>query len=148
MERTNASDEPATGILWTNTVRTKACSEFDALVIQLCANNLTKDEVEAEEVVEGVASCSDNNTVQIVEVWEAKFTLNPSTLRDAITKKLPAIKSILNDTNSSLLHAGSEYRLTNNDEEKGPFPIDIWDVWVRDTSSRQCRLAGVAQYGD
>lgn len=66
-----------TGIIETPMLRTDgACEEFDALVIERCNNK-------------------NNESCIVREVWEAKATISPSTLENAICKKLEAIRSLI-----------------------------------------------------
>jgi hypothetical protein len=65
------------------------CGEFDALVL--------------------VDSCCMDGTSQsqlrVAEIWEAKATISPTTLHGVITKKIPAIRSLLADESSLLWYS-------------------------------------------
>lgn len=68
-------------ILWTSSARNRVCSEFDAVVLK------SKEEEE-------IAS--------LLQVWEAKFSMSPSSIHDTLTKKIPAIRTLLNDEELSV----------------------------------------------
>jgi len=110
----NDSSFVGPGVLWTNIDRNKSSSEFDALVIKFASSKA------------GERIKDSDDDVQLVEVWEAKFTVSPSTLRDAITKKLPAMKSILEDEDLRLLYIGKEYKLKDKDKCCAPFVFGIF----------------------
>lgn len=79
-------------IIWTNRVRNRMCSEFDAIVI----NEIPSDE---------------EANMELREFWEAKASISPSSIHDSITKKLAAARSIINDESAMLTHSGSDHAL-------------------------------------
>ena len=78
------------GIIWTSIDRANSCSEFDALIY-------TKSD--------------DQDVAQIKEIWEAKFNISPSTLWDAVTKKVSAVRDIMQDDEAYLSHEGKHMRI-------------------------------------
>ncbi len=88
-------------ILWTSSERQKVCSEFDAVVLQ--------------------PHFQSPHKVHISEIWEAKSSLSPSSIHDLLTKKLPAIQTILDDDEVTMsLHdpnMNENYSAINDDEE-------------------------------
>eukprot|EP00559_Dactyliosolen_fragilissimus_P007151 CAMPEP_0184861992 /NCGR_PEP_ID=MMETSP0580-20130426/6540_1 /TAXON_ID=1118495 /ORGANISM="Dactyliosolen fragilissimus" /LENGTH=614 /DNA_ID=CAMNT_0027359679 /DNA_START=302 /DNA_END=2146 /DNA_ORIENTATION=- len=77
----NSESEP-TGIIWTELARQGKCSEFDAVVFN-----------------------QDNG--RISEIWEAKYSLSPSSLYDAISKKLSAYRNIVQDSTATIQTLGN-----------------------------------------
>jgi hypothetical protein len=65
------------------------CSEWDVLVVKKVQDN--------EEEAEGTKS------LQPVEIWESKATLNPTTIHDVLTKKMPSYCSVLSAGDNELL---------------------------------------------
>lgn len=113
----------SSGIIWTHKRRNKKCSELDAIVIELedddndesnlfSSLNYNEDGLSFEETdnLEDLDSKEILIKGRIVEFWEAKSCLNPSTLYDALTKKLSAIQSILEDEDATLTFGG-RYRM-------------------------------------
>jgi len=77
----------------------KTCSEFDAMV------------------VERVTDANDTTTgFYLKEVWEAKLTLSPMTIHDALAKKLASIKMIFEGDDATLLLDGKEYSFIADDQ--------------------------------
>jgi hypothetical protein len=66
----------------------KMCGEFDAMVL-----------------VERGNDGSQSQQHRVAEIWEAKATISPTTLHDVITKKIPAIQSLLADESSLLWYS-------------------------------------------
>ena len=67
-----------TGTIWTSLPRKNTCSEFDNVVVNPTTNH-------------------------VVEVWEAKKSISPSSLWDAITGKLSALQQLVHDDDTSML---------------------------------------------
>lgn len=95
-------------IIWTNQDRNKMCSEFDAVVL--------------EEV-----SCNDMTNLKILEFWEAKAIISPSSLHDSIAKKLTAARHVINDEASVISYDGYDYFLKSAEEKIrfGLFGIEL-----------------------
>ena len=68
-----------TGTIWTSLPRKNTCSEFDVIVVNPTTN------------------C-------VVEIWEAKKSMSPSSLWDAITGKLTALQQLIQDDTSILVY--------------------------------------------
>lgn len=113
-----------TGILRTNVDRNHSCSEFDALVVD---------------------TPSSGNSIRVVEMWEAKFTLSPNTLQDAIGKKLAAMQAILRDGDSSLILGGREFGLIDGVETAATLTFGIFGLEIlpppKALGQLLCRLA-------
>jgi len=91
-----------TGIFATTIDRNKACSEFDAVVLNVLSDG-----------------------IQILEIWEAKYTLSPNTIQNAIAKKLPSISKLLEDSDSVFYYNGTEYPLVKTEKFKfGMFGLE------------------------
>ena len=107
---TSTSCKTVTGILWTNSgSRENICSEFDALVVH--NSILQQQEKEGGEEMnekEEISQC------RISEFWEAKYSVSPSSLHDAITKKLSAIRSVVNDDDVTISYNGNHYIMGEN----------------------------------
>jgi len=78
------------GIIWTSFERANSCSEFDALIYTIN---------DGEDVA------------QVEEIWEAKYSISPSTLWDAVTKKASAVRDIMKDDEAYLSHEGRHMHL-------------------------------------
>ena len=74
-------------IMWTSSQRDRVCSEFDAVVLH------------------------DSEQPSITEIWEAKYSMSPSSIHDALTKKVPAIKTLLQDPELSVSFDGCQQML-------------------------------------
>ena len=87
----NTNINNSRSIMWTSSQRDGVCSEFDAVVIH-----------HGEDI-----------SVQpsISEIWEAKYSMSPSSIHDALTKKVPAIKTILQDVDLSVSYDGCQQKL-------------------------------------
>lgn len=91
-----SSSKLAKGIIWTSDGgRSNKCSEFDAMVLH---------------------QSKSNSNCQVSEFWEAKYLVSPSSIHDALTKKLSAIRSVVEDDDVTVSYNGSHYTLT---ERKG-----------------------------
>ena len=73
--------------MWTSSQRDRVCSEFDAVVLH------------------------DSEQPSITEIWEAKYSMSPSSIHDALTKKIPAIKTLLQDPELSVSFDGCQQML-------------------------------------
>ena len=106
-------------IMWTHTnaVRTGGMtSEFDAVVLHSHSHshshfdsNVNDDKKEENDNDNDTSSSSFSST--IAEIWEAKHSISPSSLHDVLTKKVPAIQTLLMDDNLSM----SSYHPNEND---------------------------------
>lgn len=87
----NTNINNSRSIMWTSSQRDRVCSEFDAVVIR-----------HGEDI-----------SLQpfISEIWEAKYCMSPSSIHDALTKKVPAIKTILQDLELSVSYDGFQQKL-------------------------------------
>ena len=104
-------------IMWTDTVRNGITSEFDAVILQMrspsSSNNVTRN----EEVA-----------VTMLEIWEAKYSMSPSSLHDVLTKKVPAIRALREDKHLSISFDGnchSLYSKSRNDFVLGVFGSEL-----------------------
>ena len=75
------------GIIWTSFERANSCSEFDALIY---------------------TTIGGEDVAQVEEIWEAKYSISPSTLWDAVTKKASAVRDIMKDDEAYLSHEGAD----------------------------------------
>lgn len=64
-------------------------SEFDAMIIKVL----------------------DEETIQIIQVWEAKATIHPISIGDAILKKMPSLSAILQDEQARFCLDDKRYRM-------------------------------------
>jgi hypothetical protein len=71
----NNSSKRLPHVIASNVDLRRATSEFDAMVVEV----------------------TDDNTIRIVELWEAKASLHPVTIYDGIVKKMGALHLILDD---------------------------------------------------
>lgn len=76
-------------VLKTAAIRPGSTSEFDAMIIER-----TGDE-----------------RVRIVEMWEAKATIHPTTLHDVIHKKYASLELVLQDDDAQFFIEGAQYPL-------------------------------------
>lgn len=107
-EYENIPTKATTGIIWTSQgSRNNVCSEFDALVIQ-------------REQTEEPNLPSDSSTCRVSEFWEAKYLVSPSSLHDAITKKLSAMQSMVEDDDVTISFNGNHYTL----QQQQQFDVD------------------------
>jgi hypothetical protein len=95
-----ASDEN-TGIIWSSNGREGLCSEFDAVILQ---NTNMDNKSPSTTLDDGPLLRRDTimGEVTLCEIWEAKHTLSPSTLFDAIAKKGKAIGLLYDDPDAVL----------------------------------------------
>lgn len=84
-----------TASIFTQQVRPGDCGELDVVVISPMA---------AVSALEPATDVRPASTPAITEVWEAKFTVSPVTIHDAITKKLSAISRIMADETHKLVY--------------------------------------------
>ena len=92
-------------IISTNDIEDGLSTEFDAVVLKQEGDNLS-----------------------IMEVWEAKVTLSPSSIIDAISKKFRSVE-VMTDTDTNTLcmptPLGNQNINTNNQIQYGIFGIDL-----------------------
>ena len=70
----------------------------------------------------------DENRVQIIQVWEAKSTLSPVTIADALQKKANTIRTIVDPEHEAILGMhGNEYTIRSSlpNEEKSLPPMPL-----------------------
>lgn len=84
----------------TNEPRRK-CGELDVVVVSPPETSTARG---------NVASAGDlaSTGPAITEVWEAKYTVSPSTMKDALEKKLRAVREIMEDT-GELIHGREKH---------------------------------------
>jgi len=104
-------------IIWTSSARDGVCSEFDAVVLQAPVPGLNGDDETIDLEVELPTSIS--------EIWEAKYSMGPSSLHDVLSKKLPAIRTLLEDGDLSIYYKGSHRRLV---ESGGPMTLGLFGM--------------------
>lgn len=75
------------------------CSEFDAIVVEKVNDEHGK-----------------TTAMRVCEVWEAKVTISPLTIHDALTKKSTAMKSLLSKEDTLILLDEAEYLLVGDEE--------------------------------
>mmetsp|Transcript_31743 Transcript_31743/g.95010 ORF Transcript_31743/g.95010 Transcript_31743/m.95010 type:complete len:464 (-) Transcript_31743:114-1505(-) len=105
--------DESSGIIWTGIGRDRFCSEFDAVVIT------------AEDAANGNKQENQTRTT-VTEIWEAKYSVSPSTLYDAVAKKLPAARAVIKDDEAILSYNGGSVsmgRSYGEDEPKTVFGI-------------------------
>jgi len=103
------AEKSSWNIIWTDSERKRACSEFDAVVLQ-------------------VTDDSTSSTVRISEIWEAKFSLSPSSIHDLLTKKLPAIRTILDDEDVAMSIGVSNRTILCKVENTGTITFGIYGM--------------------
>lgn len=89
----------ARNVIWTQTVRNGITSEFDAVVLR--------------------PSWLNNNgemSTSITEIWEAKYSMSPSSLHDVLSKKTPAIRALMRDDQLSISYNGNHHSLRDRNE--------------------------------
>ena len=74
------------------------CSEFDAIIVEKVSDEQSRT----------------TTAILVCEVWEAKATISPLTIHDAITKKVAAMNDILANESGIVLLDRTEYTLTSN----------------------------------
>eukprot|EP00594_Rhizosolenia_setigera_P009360 CAMPEP_0178964850 /NCGR_PEP_ID=MMETSP0789-20121207/15921_1 /TAXON_ID=3005 /ORGANISM="Rhizosolenia setigera, Strain CCMP 1694" /LENGTH=198 /DNA_ID=CAMNT_0020649701 /DNA_START=608 /DNA_END=1204 /DNA_ORIENTATION=- len=94
-------------IIWTQEVPDRTTSELDAIVLDglssIAGNN-------SDTFCEETSSANENNMF-ISEFWEAKFSISPSSLYDTLSKKAPAIVSLMKDENLTISYDGKNHHL-------------------------------------
>mmetsp|Transcript_16164 Transcript_16164/g.25162 ORF Transcript_16164/g.25162 Transcript_16164/m.25162 type:complete len:327 (+) Transcript_16164:1914-2894(+) len=93
------STSTGTGIIWTSIDRENTCSEFDNVIV-------------------------DKESQHVIEVWEAKYSISPSTLWDAVTKKLSAVRQLVHDEDAFLMY-GDDDLLASIGGTDGPTKISF-----------------------
>lgn len=95
-------------IIWTQEVPDRTTSELDAIVLDglssIAGNN-------SDTFCEGTSSSANENNMFISEFWEAKFSISPSSLYDTLSKKAPAIVSLMKDENLTISYDGKNHHL-------------------------------------
>lgn len=86
------------GIIWTSIGRENLCSEIDAIVLTEAADG---------------ANVSGR---RVAEIWEAKYSVSPSSLYDAMTKKLPAARAVIEDDSAVLAFHGGDVSMQSPNE--------------------------------
>ena len=94
-------------IIWTSVERDNACSEFDGVVY----------------TVEPSGDDNKEGTAIIKEIWEAKVSISPATLWDAVTKKCRSIRDLIEDETAYLQHDGKQMPIKFSSEKKLIFGI-------------------------
>ena len=95
------------GIMWTTIERDNACSEFDGVVYKR----------------ETFGGDGEQCTAIITEIWEAKVSISPATIWDAVTKKCKSIRDLMEDDEAYLSHDGRQMPLRFGSGEKLVFGI-------------------------
>lgn len=101
--------DPASGVIWTSIGRANQCSEFDAV---LYTKEYTED--------------GDEDSARIDEIWEAKLSISPSSLWDAVTKKISSLREIMSDEEAYLTHEGTQLQLRFPNAEEGKLIFGIY----------------------
>ena len=107
MNKFRSGAEASSGIIWTNIERDNACSEFDGVVY----------------TIEPPSGDSEGCTAVIKEIWEAKVSISPATLWDAVTKKCRSIRDLIEDETAYLQHDGKQMPIKFSSDEKLTFGI-------------------------
>jgi hypothetical protein len=97
------------GTIWTRVLRDNICSEFDMVIV-------------------------DPGTKRVVEVWEAKRSISPSTLWDAMDRKLSAVQQLVKDKDAIL-----EYDYSDNEDV---VVVDIVGEKNNNNKHNHCNLDG------
>ena len=107
MNKFRSGADASSGIIWTSIERDNACSEFDGVVYTI------------------EPSIGDNQecTAVIKEIWEAKVSISPATLWDAVTKKCKSIRDLIEDETAYLQHDGKQIPIKYRSDEKLIFGI-------------------------
>mmetsp|Transcript_21342 Transcript_21342/g.26209 ORF Transcript_21342/g.26209 Transcript_21342/m.26209 type:complete len:585 (+) Transcript_21342:55-1809(+) len=110
LKNLNGIGDRTTGIIWTNGGgRDGVCSEFDALVLHHSPSSSlihsTNDDVSHDNE-------DDNQSYyKLSELWEAKCSISPSSIHDAMTKKIPSARSVIQDEDASISCNGNSFKL-------------------------------------
>lgn len=107
MNKFRSGADATSGIMWTSIERDNACSEFDGVVYSI------------EPSVGGSEECA----AVIKEIWEAKVSISPATLWDAVTKKCRSIRDLIEDETAYLQHDGKQMPIKFSSDEKLIFGI-------------------------
>ena len=99
--------DASSGIIWTTIERDNACSEFDGVVYT------------TEPSGEDGGECA----AILKEIWEAKVSISPATLWDAVTKKCKSIRDLVEDETAYLQHNGRQMPIQFSSHEKLVFGI-------------------------
>jgi hypothetical protein len=83
-------------------------------LLEIIINN--QDDVDEDQDEEEATATQATATVQLLQIWEAKATLNPSTLRDVLSKKYRTVTTMMehihnnhnNDATTTLVIQGNE----------------------------------------
>ena len=105
--RSGSGSDASSGIIWTTVERDNACSEFDGVVY--------KRETSGGDGEQCMAI--------ITEIWEAKVSISPATIWDAVTKKCKSIRDLMEDEEAYLNHDGRQMPLRFGSGEKLVFGI-------------------------
>lgn len=104
MNKFRSGADASSGIIWTSIERDNACSEFDCLIMKPSVGNSEECAV-------------------IKEIWEAKVSISPATLWDAVTKKCRSIRDLIEDETAYLQHNGKQMPIKFGSDEKLIFGI-------------------------
>ena len=107
MNKFRSGADASSGIIWTSVERDNACSEFDGVVY----------------TIEPSSGDSEECTAVIKEIWEAKVSISPATLWDAVTKKCRSIRDLIEDETAYLQHDGKQMPIKFSSDEKLTFGI-------------------------
>jgi len=105
--RSGSGSDASLGIIFTTIERENACSEFDGVIYTR----------------ETSGGDSEPCTAIIKEIWEAKVSLSPATLWDAVTKKCKSIRDLMEDEEAYLYHDGRQMPIRFGSGEKLVFGI-------------------------
>jgi hypothetical protein len=102
----------------------RATSRKCPYVIQIDADPVEFDGRTSELdaiVISATADKDDTTTIRILEVWEAKATLHPMTIHDALTKKFQAVSNLMvlakkESAAELVLEGGKRYSILPNNE--------------------------------
>ncbi|VEU38560.1 unnamed protein product [Pseudo-nitzschia multistriata] len=100
--RNEAQDTGGLKILPSHAVSMGTTTEYDAMVVRIVG------EEENDSGIELTTDCNGQRTMVIDEVWEAKATLDPSALLDALEKKVRSLRAILLSSDSGVLNLDAE----------------------------------------
>ena len=122
-----------TGIIWTNNTnrgagRHRVCSEFDAVVL----NEMSDAEAETANI-------------HLSSIWEAKKTINPSTLHDILSKKLGAIQTLMDDPTAELVYgAGFSTKTMPFTAEGGKFTFGVYGTEIQKVENASDSIRSIA----
>ena len=99
-------------IIWTSSARDRVCSEFDAVILS------SDSDVDSKQ--------DEEPPTMISEIWEAKYSLSPSSLHDILTKKVSAIRTLTQDDKLSISYNGCHQTLgKQNSVALGLFGVEL-----------------------